>query len=437
MGTVRFILREDKPDKNGLCPIELVYQIAGQRKYFRPKEKINPANWNPVNQIAIFIDRKAAKRATPALDPDFLPMSKEIDDLNSTLTELRKKITNIEDLFKLKSILYNTDMVISALKESISPTTKRSAPSNELFDFIDKYIDDHRATREPGSLSVYSALKTHLEKFQLEKRVKVTFEGINYNFFQQFQNFLIDKRKLNNTTVAKQLSTVKTFLNYARLQGIKVPDGYRDFKIKRETLEVIALTEHEFQTLYHLNLSGNKKLDQVRDVFCFSCTSGLRYSDLSGLKWENIKADEIKINVKKTKQPLTIPLTPYSRAILKKYAGRQYPLPVISNQKMNDYVKELCKLAEFNEQIEIVRYRGTKRESHTYPKYELISVHTGRKTFATLSLEKGMSVELVMSTTGHLDYKSFKRYVKVTEERKKVVMGKAWKMTKVSKLKVV
>jgi integrase len=437
MGTVRFILREDKPDKKGFCPIELVYQISGQRRYYRPKEKISSDNWNPVTQKALYIDRKTAKRVNPLIDLNLLPSSKDIDDINNNLTGLKKEIADIEDRFKLNGIIYSPDMVIAALKESISPETKRSAPTNELFVFIDKYIEDHKTTREPGSLSVYKALKTHLEKFQTEKNIKVTFESINYAFFQQFQNFLIDKRKLNNTTVAKQLGTVKTFLNYAKLQGIKVPDGFRDFKIKRETLEVIALTESEFQTLYHLNLKGNKKLDQVRDVFCFSCVTGLRYSDLSALKWENIKPDEIRIIVKKTKQPLTIPLTPYSHAILKKYNGNQYPLPVISNQKMNDYLKELCKLAEIDEQIEIVRFRGTKRESNTYAKHELISVHTGRKTFATLSLEKGMSAEEVMNTTGHLDYKSFKRYVKVTEARKKVVMGKAWKMTKVSKLKAV
>ena len=102
------------------------------------------------------------------------------------------------------------------------------------------------------------------------------------------------------------------------------------------------------------------------------------------------------------------------------------PLPIISNQKLNDYVKELCKMAGITEQVEIVRYRGTKREAITYPKFKLIGVHTGRKTFATLSLEKGMSAEEVMTITGHRDYQSFKRYVKVTEQRKKTVMLKAW-----------
>ncbi len=263
----------------------------------------------------------------------------------------------------------------------------------------------------------------------------ITFDKIDYSFFQSFQNYLLNLTKtvdakalplLNNTTVAKQLSTIKTFLNYAKKQEVNISDKYKDFKIKRETLEVIALTNEEFESLFYLDLSANKRLSQVRDVFCFACTTGLRYSDLNQLKREHIKADEIRLIVKKTKEPLSIPLTPYSKAILARYEAMHRPLPVISNQKLNDYVKELCKMARITEQVEIVRYRGTKREAITYSKYELIGVHTGRKTFATLSLEKGMSAEEVMTITGHRDYKSFKRYVKVTEQRKKTVMLKAW-----------
>jgi integrase len=144
------------------------------------------------------------------------------------------------------------------------------------------------------------------------------------------------------------------------------------------------------------------------------------------LKREHIKSDQITITVKKTKELLTIPLNPYSKATLAKYEGMHRPLPVISNQNLNYAIKDLCKFAGIIEPIEIVRFRGVKREAITYPKYELIGVHTGRKTFCTLSLEKGMSAEQVMSISGHRDYKSFKRYVKVTEALKKVAMVKAW-----------
>lgn len=92
-------------------------------------------------------------------------------------------------------------------------------------------------------------------------------------------------------------------------------------------------------------------------------------------------------------------------------------------------------ILDIDSQIEIVRYNEKKRNVIVYPKYELVHFHTARKTFCTLSLEKGMSAEEVMEISGHSDYRSFKRYVKVTEKRKKVVMAKAW--GEVSNLKIV
>lgn len=442
MGTTRFVLRTDKPDQNGECAIQLVYQVSGQRKYYNTGNKVNDINWDSNAQRAVYLDRKSVKKLLPNQKPELFNTSTEIDDINDSLTQLDQQIKEIEKRFKFDRVSYSSQMVIQNLKESKTPLTKKDESHTLLFEFIDKYISDHATTRAPGSLGVYKALKSHLESFQTYTGRRISFQGINYSFFQEFQNFLITERRLSNTTVAKQLSTVKTFLNYAKMHGVVVSERYKDFKIRRENLEVIALTNDEFETLYSMDLSKNRRLDQVRDVFCFSCATGLRYSDLSQLKWEHIKGDEIRLTIKKTKETLSIPLNPYSSTLIKKYKGRHRPLPVISNQKMNQYLNGkdekdeqgriikhhpgLCEIAGINEPIEIVRFRGSQREAEVYPKYELISVHTGRKTFATLSLEKGMSAEEVMTITGHRDYKSFKRYVKVTEQRKKIVMSKAW-----------
>jgi integrase len=440
MGTIRFELRTEKIDQQGKAPIRIIYQISGQRKYHNTGKKLHKENWNADKQEAVYMDKKAAKKLLPTVDFDLLPTDKEVREFNQELNDLSSQITSIERRFELDKIVYSADMVIERLNQQKKPSTKTDLPTKFLFDFIDKYIADHQATREAGSLTVYKSLKTHLRDYQRHTGKKITFEKIDYQFFQAFQNFLITgagttinkkgeaipRTPLNNTTAAKQLSTIKTFLNYARTQGVAVSDKYKDFKIKRENLEVIALTNEEFETLFYFDLTGNKRLSQVRDVFCFACSTGLRYSDLNQLKREHIKGDEIRLTVKKTKEYLSIPLTPYSKAILKKYKEAHRPLPIISNQKLNAYIKELCEKAGINEPIEIVRFRGATREAIVYPKYELIGVHTGRKTFATLSLERGMSAEEVMTITGHRDYQSFKRYVKVTEQRKKVVMLKAW-----------
>lgn len=441
--TIRFWLRTDRSNLDGTAPIHIIYQVKGQRRYYAiPEILILPINWNAKTQKAVYIKKKDVE----GVHDEILLTSSQVKKVNEVMENLVTDIRSLENGFKDRNVAFSSQMVVDALKSAKRPETKKGSPATVLFDFIDKYIADHSETRVKGSLSVYRALKEHLRAYQNEKKITVTFDSIDYSFFQSFQNFLIGRKKkvadkvvpmLNNTTIAKQLSTIKTFLNYAKVQDVVIPGNYEKFKIKKDTLPVIALTNQEFEKLFYLDLKDNKRLAQVRDVFCFSCTTGFRYSDLALLRRENIKTDEMKITVKKTKEPLTIPLIPHSKTILAKYGKQHQPLPMISNQKMNDYVKELCKLADIVEPVEVVRFRGTKREATTYPKYELIGVHAGRKTFVSLSLEKGMSTEEVMAITGHKDYKSFQRYVKVIETVKKVSMNKAWGEINMPKLKAV
>jgi integrase len=441
MSTIRFNLRTDKSDKSQKCPIELIYQVSGQRKYYQLKDtKLNEINWDAKKQTAIYINPVNAKKLLTKIEPKDLKLvllsEAEVKKINDNLSDSTKDIEKIEKRFELDAIPYTASMVIDCLKDNTPLKTRKEEHKDLLFEFMDKYIADHTASREAGSLTVYRSVKNHLEAYERETKHKVRFETIDYAFFQRFQNFLIGRTKtdingkvspmLNNTTIAKGLSTLKTFLGYARKNGIKVNDNYRGFTIKREKLEVIALNETEFSALLNMDLSKNKRLAQVRDIFCFSCASGLRISDMQQLKREHIRRDEINLTVKKTKTELTVPLNGITSKILDKYKEHYKPLPLISSQKLNTYIKELCKEAQIDEPIEIVRFRGSKRETTTYPKYELIHLHTGRKTFCTLSLEKGMSAEQVMSISGHTDYKSFKRYVDVTEKLKKVVMVKAW-----------
>ena len=457
MGTIRFSLPADKIDRFGKGPIDLIYQLHGKRKFFRTSIKLFQANWDQDIQRAVYRDKKAAKqyakeKELPEVDYSLLLTAKEAGEINSSLNAYAGDIRSIEKRFEMDGVVYSSEMVIEKMNALKAPLTKKEAHSDIVLNYIDKYIRDHSTTRVKGSLSVYKNLKAHLSAMIAEKKINITFENIDHRFLQDFQNFLIERRGLANITVAKQISTLKTFLGYARKEDFKVSDKYKDFKIKKEPLEVTALTSEEFEKLLTLDLSGNKRLDQVRDVFCFACATGLRYSDLDQLRSEHIYVDEIRLTVKKTKELLSVPLNSVSFMILKKYRGMHKPLPVISNQKMNAYLKGwdekdksgkivhnvgLCELAGINTPTEIVRFRGAQREVNVYPKYELIGVHTARKTFVTLSLEKGMSAQEIMKITGHTDYKSFQRYEHVTNDRKKVVMAKAWGAVPKAKLKAV
>jgi len=425
-GTIRFEIRKDAIDKNGRCLIRLVYQVRGYRRYFSTGLKFILPNWDAINQRAVFIDKTRAKREFGGISSYLFSNEYEIKDANNLLSELVKNIYEIETKFKIEKISFDAEMVMACLKRPHLSYTKVIDKKNELLDFISEYIQQNSLTRVKGSLSVYRALLNHLTSFKVIRNSDLDFPSIDLSFLNQFQNYLIEKTALNNTTIAKQLSTLKTILNYAKSYGHNVSQSYRDFKIKREELEVIALTQDEFETIYSYDLSRWKKYQSARDLFCFSCSTGLRYSDIKQLKREHISEGELKIKVIKTREILSVPLNKYSKEILWRYSNNLYPLPILSNQKLNKYIKEICQLIGISERIQIVRYKGAQRIEETLPKYSLISAHTGRRTFVTLSLEKGMNAEEVKSITGHKDYKSFSRYVKVTENRKKLVMQKAW-----------
>ncbi|MFZ4769609.1 MAG: phage integrase SAM-like domain-containing protein [Ferruginibacter sp.] len=309
MGTIRFALRTNKPLKDNSCMVELVYQKNGTRRFYNTGLKAFKENWDLTGQELIYLNKAKAKKLLPGVDNSKIPTQDEVNEFNGELTKLRSHITDIEKRYSLDNEVYSPADVIKALK-AIYNTTKAETVQTDLFGFIDTYLTDNAKTRVKGSLSVYRALKKHLKAYEDHTKIKITFDRINYSFFEGFQNFLIERKKtvagesvpmLNNTTIAKQLSTVKTFLSYAKMRDIDISDSYKKFKIKKRELEVIALTSDEFETLYNYDLSNSKRLSQVRDLFCFACVTSLRYSDLAQLKREHIKNEVITLTSKKTR----------------------------------------------------------------------------------------------------------------------------------------
>ena len=149
---------------------------------------------------------------------------------------------------------------------------------------------------------------------------------------------------------------------------------------------------------------------------------------MAKLKRSDIIADSIRVVTRKTNDALTIDLNNYSRAILEKYKDYRYPgdlaLPVISNQKMNDYVKILGELCGFNTPIPRSVFKGGKRIEETRPKWELLGTHAGRRTFICYALSQGIPPQVVMKWTGHSDYKAMKPYIDIAESTKAEAMKK-------------
>lgn len=200
-------------------------------------------------------------------------------------------------------------------------------------------------------------------------------------------------------------------------------------KTKEHSEKSYFLSQDELKRFREYVIPENKKhLEKIRDVFLFQCFTGLRYSDVFNLRKSDVKEKHIEINSIKTSDNLTIDLNAHSREILLKYKDEDFvqnrALPVISNQKMNDYLKELAELVEIDEPITQTYYMGKKRIDEVLPKYSLLGTHCGRRTFICNALSLGIPPQVVMKWTGHSDYSAMKPYIDIADEIKATAMEK-------------
>ena len=224
---------------------------------------------------------------------------------------------------------------------------------------------------------------------------------------------------------------MKWFLRWSYKKGYNTNTFFENFKpkLKNTQKKIIFLTPTEFKHFREYQIPQQKKyLERVRDVFLFQCFTGLRYSDVENLKKNDIKDDFIEVTTLKTSDSLKIELNQYSRAILDKYKDykdcKGRALPVITNQRMNEYLKELAELAGINELIRETYYIGNERFDEVTPKYTLIGTHAGRRTFICNALSLGIPPQVVMKWTGHSDYKAMKPYIDIADETKANAMSK-------------
>ena len=201
-------------------------------------------------------------------------------------------------------------------------------------------------------------------------------------------------------------------------------DKFKLFKAKREITDQVVLSKSEVLKLYHHDFSKSPKLERVRDVFVFGCLTGMRYSDFKRVQRENIQNNTITLReVKDKSKTLKIPLVALSRAILEKY---DYELPIISDQKFRNYIKEACKIVGFTQEVVKSIRIGNKVFNKTLKKYERISTHTARRSFITNMINAGVPNKVIMGITGHKSIVTFQNYYKPNETNTIRFMKNVW-----------
>jgi len=330
-----------------------------------------------------------------------------LDDLENVIKEIEREALFNKKEFSIETVKRKFELKIGELSST-----------GNFFQVYDKFINDSRPTKSKATIQTYTATKMKLLSFKEDKGYNVDFESINLSFYEAFLNYLIKDLGFLNNTVGKHIKTLKVFLNYAADNEYINPIAHlKKFKVYREEADIIYLTHDELMRVYLLK-DLSKTLMSVKDNFCFGCFTGLRFSDISKLTNANIKEEYLEEKTEKTKDFIKVPLNYYAKEILKKYKTEfnGNPLPTgISNQKTNEYLKEIGRLAGLDDMNTIEKFNGSKKIILTKPKHALLTSHTARRTFVTLALEKGIRAEVVMAMTGHKNYKTFKKYIKITD----------------------
>lgn len=390
----------------------------GNTMKYSTNEKCHPDNWQNIRT------KKNYQR------------TRHSSEINRWLDGLQK---TAEDVFRIYRNDNKRDPSAKELRWLIEKESfETAAPAgNSFFTFADAFINETkiRVNENTGKklnrlvASKYQLLINYLKEFERVKKYQVNFDTIDLSFYTKFIGFMNEKHLATNT-IGKHISHLKAILNSATERGLNKNLAYksRKFIALTEESDAIYLTKKEMIALEKLNLRDRPHLELVRDLFLIGCYTGLRHSDYSTLKPQNFRNGFITKETQKQTDQVVIPIHPVVTKLLKKYKG---VLPnVYENQPTNRWLKELCNdkknLPSLQQEEEISITKGGKRITEYFPRYELVTSHTARRSFATNNFLDGVPERIIMAVTGHKTEKAFLKYLKLTSQDKAEMMKKFW-----------
>lgn len=392
MASVSFLLKE--PNATKATPIFAFLSFDGQRAKVYTGLSILPKQW-------LKADQRAQVRGLP-----------DNGALNDALELAEEQLLTCYREHRAQGQLPTTEALRAAIVPVPAKTAEAAAVS--FWQHLSEWESQKRAAGLLNTARTYATAARHLREFAKASKYAVDFDTINATFADKFTAYLVGPAHLTDNTISKILTRVKLFMKWAGGRGLHANSYYPKMTWARREPDVMTLTAEELAHLAVLPLPKGGYLDNARGLFMLSCYTGLRYSDLVSVRPEHVRGNMLRLVMHKTKDVVTIPLRPEAAALVAQLAAGE--LRPVANQVLNRFLKELGQRAELAVPVEVVRYRGGKRESETLPKWQRLTCHTGRRTFATLALEQGLRPELVMKITGHKSWASFKRYVNITAD---------------------
>ena len=419
--------------RDGTSIIFIQYCYSTQnRTNLNTEIAIPPAYWNK-KQLTI-------KENLPA----------DFGDVDALKVLLKQKIRYAEDLveFAVKNKIANKAKFVKEAFESailieelerdenkVKELAGEKEPVNlDVYFQIDEYINTKKNKVSKSTVGVYENMKQHLKSFQAFKGKPIAFDSFDFNFYDSFVDFLTFdyvQPRFKNTTVGLRLNTIgktikqlKIFIKDRVRRKIIAPIDLTDYKVPDEETDAIYLTYEEISTFYHTDLSMYPELTPYRDLFVLACLTGLRFSDFSTLRPEDLRNDLLHKRQEKSDHKVVIPLKDEAKMIFTQQFKDS--IPRISNVDFNENIKTIGKLAGINQPIKFFYKKGNKDIEVIKAKCDWITSHTARRSFCTNEFLAGTPVKLIMMISGHKKEKDFYRYIRISPEEAAEVIKKLW-----------
>ena len=396
-----FNLKDKNKDGATLIYLKAYFKKEGKKFVYSTGEKIHPNEWDFKNRQPNNLKGRTSKA-----------------DSHRTI---KRQLDRYSNLFILITELYkNTDREITvedARREFDKEFKRVSNGKNKFYDAFDEFMTFKQKNKEWSSATIkrYKNIKTHLEEFEKSRKYKLTFDTITQKFYTEFTDYCMTEKGHINNTFSRNVGLIKTFLFWALKNGYTYKADFISFKKKPKVItNQIALKKEDIETILAKEFES-KKLERIRDVFVFSCVTGLRFGELKFVSKNSIRDNVFVLKEEKgsSKKSREIPLSEIAMHLLNKY---DYKLPLIANQKHNDYIKEVFKEAGYTHNVEKTSTRGKEVIRQCVPFYERISSHSARRTFITMMKRKGKSDKLIAKISGHSDMKTLNQYYQVSNE---------------------
>lgn len=406
------------PDKKGKCCVVMRVSHQSKRDNLHTGITLLPSQWNK--------NKERVKQGCTVGGMKY-------NVLNDRLATMEKFVGDYFNGCALRS----TPTTLSDLKQRFNHKfNSTAAEQSDEFFFLFKQFREETASIKGWSDS-RKEMMLRLENKVREFKPDIKFSDLSTATMDAFKCHL--SKTMYNDALKKHLSYFGQFISWAKSKRYEIHEDYFQYKpvLKMAEKDVRCLELTELDTIYNLDLSGTEGLDRARDVFIFQCYTGLRESDVSKLKRENIQANSdgeymIDIVTKKDKDRIKFRLPQRAVSVYLKYKDFVYEndlaFPIISQQKYNDHLKKLGKVADLQGEWIDYEYRLNEEIIIRTPKHKLSS-HTARRTFIVTAMNEGVSLDIVALITSHADIDGMKKYIKANRRGTDAVIDAIDKIT--------